>query len=401
LIEEESARVTTGPARFGLALAALLLAAASAGTAIPALKRLSAEASLSGMGAGLFVASHVAGTLAGAWALGRVSRGRGALAHWLGARSLAVAFAAAALGSGLANLALIRAFGPLAVSLLRLADGVLHVFLITVLMSLAVSPEPRRRRVQTAWFGGTLVAGIGLGMAAGGIVGQGEPRRAFVASAVMCLLVAALGCGPVGGRTLAALPDRGGGPRAGRGRASEERLAGLVVAAERFAMGILTVLLPFTAASSRQAGAVLGTLVTTSLLAAPGAMAIGRRSPRAAWASGGALLAAALLALDAAARAGTAAAIAWAAAAGAGAGLMYFGALAHAGGIADERARLRAVGLVHALGGAGFLVGSLLGGGLLALGGRAASGRPLAAVASAGLALALALLLWRRRGSPA
>jgi MFS family permease len=375
--------------RFALALAALLLVAASTGTGIPALKRLAADAELSGAGAGLFVAFHVAGTLLGAWALGSAARRR------MGGLALRPTFVVVASASALANLALTRASGVAGIAALRFADGVLHVFLVSVLMSLAVSPDPRLRRAQTAWFGGTLVAGVGLGMAVGGFIAHANVRGPFVASALLCLGTAALGVVPVGARALAALPDRSGrGGSFGAGAL----LSGFVVGAERFAMGILTVLLPFLAASPRQAGAVLGTLVTSSLLIAPVAMAlVRRRSPRAAWCAGGSVLALGLLSLGAVWTLAAPWGLVWAALTGGGAGLMYFGALANVSGLAAEGDRLRAMGFVHALGGAGFLVGSLLGGGLLAL----AEGQPSSWMVSgaAGLSVALALAaLTRLRG---
>ncbi|MDX2022827.1 MAG: hypothetical protein SF187_21520 [Deltaproteobacteria bacterium] len=335
---------------FARVSAGLLLLAASAGVTIPALKALTG----SGLAGGLFVASHVAGTLVAASLLGRLSSANLLRLQRRVALLLGVS-AALNLGMFFARYELML--------LLRFVEGMSHIVLVTFTMSQRFSASPKLHQRASTWLGVILVIGVGMGMGIGGGLAHQGVRLGFVGAALLCVVAGFVLTKPISqGSELVRTHLK-------QGVASASALPGVMVAAERFSLGLLSVVLPFALGSAALSGATLGIIMLSSVITAPLAYLLASRtSPRNACQIGAAALALALVGLGAVLTASDAAMFAVAVFTGGAAGLVFTGAILQATAQPDEERRARCMGLLHALGGLGFFVGSLVGGGVAWLG---------------------------------
>lgn len=334
--------------------AIVVLAAAATTTAVPSLRAL-VTAHGGGAGAGaLFVAAHVVGQVAGAALIGRRLRAMDVIA----ARRLVVTalVASAAITGAMAALAAVP--GTLASLVgLRFADGVAHVAAIMGLLGAVTGDEEDRER-RLRLLGGLLVIGIAAGLGTGTLLVGASIEAPIAAGAGLAAIAALLAS--------AAVPRRVARTPRATGPVIAPRATVLAVAAERFAFGVITVGLPFLAASPSEArviGATLGTMMLASVATLPLVAAAARR---AGWARVGqvsaAVLAAALALVAAPGLVGSPTGFPWAVVGGVAAAGIYASALAAVAAIADAGARARAVGVVHAAGSAGHAVGALLAG---------------------------------------
>jgi hypothetical protein len=360
---------------FGRVATGLLLLAASTGMTIPALKALTG----SGLAGGFFVASHVAGTLVAASLLGRLSAVKLQQLQqrigWLLGLSVAL------------NLAMFFARYELML-VLRFVEGMSHIVLVTFTMSQRFSASPKLHQRASTWLGVILVVGVGTGMGIGGGLAHQGARFGFVGAALLYVVAGLILTKPISQGSEIARSHHG------HAAASTSALPGVMVGAERFALGLLSVVLPFAAGSAARSGATLGIIMLSSVITAPLAYLLAARtSPRKACQIGAAALALALVGLGAALRSQGSAMFAVAVLTGGAAGLVFTGAILQATSQPDEERRARCMGLLHALGGLGFFVGSLVGGGVVWLGNHGI--RPGAGVALGFVPLLLAMAFAR------
>jgi hypothetical protein len=360
---------------FGRIAVGLLLLAASTGITIPALKALTG----SGLAGGLFVATHVAGTLFAASLLGRISSASLLQVQkrigWLLGLSVAL------------NLGMFFARYELMLAL-RFVEGMSHIVLVTFTMSQRFSSSPKLHQRASTWLGVILVVGVGLGMGIGGGLAHQGARFGFIGAALLYVAAGLILKKPIAqGSEISRSTHGVGSP-------STSAVPGVMVGAERFALGLLSVVLPFAAGSAARSGATLGIIMLSSVITAPLAYLLAARtSPRKACQIGAAALAVALVGLGAALRAQGSAMFAVAIFTGGAAGLVFTGAILQATSQPDEERRARCMGLLHALGGLGFFVGSLVGGGVVWLGNHGI--RPGAGVALGFVPLLLAMAFAR------
>lgn len=344
---------TEGPPSLpiGRVAAVLLLACATTGVVIPSLRPLVEEVfGLGATAAGFFVAVHVAGTIAGArlWPLllrRSEAGGRLHLRRLLGGSLLASAVMSGAMA--------LTPWFPLLFAL-RFGEGIAHVGAVMLLMGLGTRGNGEGRTRDAAMLGTCLVLGVAAGMGVGAALASSGPATAFLAAALLALAALAL-ARPLGERTFAVAPRS---PDLVPSPAS--RTPPMLVLAERLAIGALTVWVPFHL-EPRTSGALLGTLMTASVLGMPLARMLARRlRPGRTTLLGVGTFAAALIS-GGEAQGLTAPGLSWAIAGGLGAGILFAGALMLVATQSDPALRTRGMGLVHAFGSVGFLLGSLVG----------------------------------------
>jgi hypothetical protein len=409
------------PATKRSAIAALALAAASAGVIVPALRALVEQSGHGATAASLFSAAHAMGGIVGAACGARALR-------WTGSpRRLA----AGSLAASIALMLVIAAVDSLALRVgLRLADGVCHVLAITALAASATSGDPVRRARRVVLTGLAIVLGIAGGLGIGAALTRPEVGRAIAAlgrpEAVLLVAAAlsgaalitalagltgltgltaagaarepssaALAARPVGaalaarpvGAALAGLTAAGAArepssaalaarPVGAASAAAPDALANsraaiapsLLAFSERFLFGTLTVATPFLAPGPR-VGAVLGVFMTASVVALPVARRYALRlGPR--WlAIRSAVVFAVALAPYAVTNllASLGPALIWAVVCGGAAGSLYASALVLAARSAALEGRVRDMGALHAAGNTGHTLGALCAGPLLQL----------------------------------
>jgi MFS family permease len=365
--------------------AALAAAAASTTTLVPSLRRLSEDVHGVGAGwAGAFVAVHVLGGLAGA----------GLFARCLGRQSCGFPARRTGVGVLLASSALHAAMavapGFAALLAMRAVEGAGHVIAVMLLMGAGAAGERQRRSRRMTGLGAVLVLGVGLGLGLGGALAGRGTAWGFLASALLALFAAAA--------ALRALPERFAAPApsaapAPAHAAGDAFTPAILAAGERFVFGVLSVAVPLGATSvaeSRAAAAVLGTFMLVAVAAMPlTAFATRGRAPRSRRRLAAVWLVAALVAaavpgvLD-----GLASGLSWALLGGAGAAAVYAACLDAVAGAESDAGRSRAVGLMHAAGGAGYAFGSFAAGFAMSLSGAT----PGPVVAGAALVFGLAAL---------
>ncbi|MCG5052015.1 MAG: MFS transporter [Myxococcales bacterium] len=336
------------PPAFAATALTLGLAAASTGTAIPSLKPLAAHMP-SFAGPSGFVVAHVAGGILAAWVL---RRDQGHLFRNDRRGLVRVALA----GSLLLNLAMTQASSGATLVGLRLLEGICHVAAVSALMA-SVHGAAALRRKHTAGLGAVLVLGVAAGLGLGGVfVHDGSPTRCFSLAAGLAAVALLTSMKVPSARGQGLTPAPSGFP------SGASWAPALVVAAERLAMGLLTVLVPLSAPSPRQAASLLGSLMLTSVAGIPLARRLADRLGAARVVQlGVVILSSALLASGLLHPFFGSGAVVWAVAVGLGAAAVFSGALMQVSE-GSEAERLRGMGLVHAFGALGFLMGSSLAG---------------------------------------
>ncbi len=328
------------------AIAALVLAAASTGVIVPALRLLVERTGNGSTAAGVFMASHVLGGIVGA------ACGAPALRRIGSARSLASAALAASIVVTLAMAAL----DSLALRVgLRFVDGACHLLAITALVAAATSGDAELRARRAVTMGLAIVLGIAGGLGAGAAIAH--PEAALVVSALLsgaALITVVL--------KVSAEPPPVAEP-VSRTPARAPIAPGLLALGERFTFGALSVAAPFLA-PPRRVGIVLGVFMTASVVALPlarrYALARGARWLAVVSAAGFALALAVTAAVDVFASAGLA--VVWGIPSGAAAGALYASALVLVARSVVLEDRMRAMATVHAAGSAGFALGALCAG---------------------------------------
>jgi MFS family permease len=355
------------------AAAALVLAAASTGVIVPALRLLVERTGNGSVAGGVFMAAHVLGGAIGA------ALGNRALRRVGSARALAGAALAA---SVLVTLAM-AAVDSLELRVgLRFVDGACHLLAITAMVAAATSGDEALRARRTVTMGLSIVLGVAAGIGIGSLLAH--PELSLVVAAVLsggAMLVVLLHLAPDAAPR--AMPTRspGRGPLA----------PGLVAFGERFVFGMLSVAMPFLVPQSRVA-VVIGPLMVASVIALP----VARRTAM-TWgprrlALYSALVLAVMLALTGVVDVFSSwqRALLWAPVPGAAAGALYACALVLVARSTALEDRLRDMGSVHAGGSAGFAAGALCAGTLASL----LPGALVIAVPSAVMMLATVVGIW-------
>jgi len=337
------------------ATGALVLAAASTGVVVPALRALVEQSGRGPAAAGAFMAAHVIGGVIGATCGAHALRLAGS------ARRLAMA---ALVASSVATLAM-AALDAFAVRVgLRFVDGACHLLAITALIAAATTGDATRRTRRAVTMGLAIVLGVAGGLGVGATLGH--PATALVVAALLsgAALVTVIA-------EVAAEPPPVAAPRRSqeRGTIAPGPIApGLLAFGERFCFGTLSVAAPFLASPAR-VGLVLGLFMTASVVALPFArryaLAWGPRRLAVRSTLVFALALAPAAVVDVFARPGLA--VVWAITCGAAAGALYASALvlaARSGGLED---RMRDMATVNAAGSAGHALGALCAGMLVSV----------------------------------
>lgn len=329
---------------------AVALAAASTGVVIPGLRALVEHAGRGPVAASVFVDAHVLGGVIGA------ALGARALRVARSARSLAVA----ALTGSVAVILVMAALDSLELRIgLRCLDGACHLLAVTALVAAATSGDAELRARRTVVMGIAIVLGVAGGFGAGGALN--DPEVALLVAALLsgAALLAVLTQVATG---LPAAPP----PRPSPGR--RPMAPGLLAFGERFVFGTLSIAGPFLAPAAR-VGLVIGVAMAASVVTMPVARRCARvwgarrLAVRSTLAFATTLAAAPIL--DAFASSGRA--LAWAIALGVSAGALYTTALVLVARSAALEDRARDMGTVHAAGNAGFALGALCSGVLVAV----------------------------------
>jgi hypothetical protein len=329
---------------------AIALAAASTGVVIPGLRVLVEHAGRGPVAASAFVDAHVLGGMAGA------VLATGALRLARSARSLAVA----ALAGSIAVMLVMSALDPFALRVgLRFVDGACHVLAITALVAAATCGDAELRARRAVVMGIAIVLGVAGGFGVGGALH--DPEAALVVAALLsgAALIAVLAHLAAEPTTVApALRSSGRRPFA----------PGLLAFGERFIFGTLSIAGPFLAPPER-VGLVIGVAMAASVVAMPfarrGARAWGARrlAVRSTLAFAATLAAAPVI--DVFASSGRA--LGWAIACGVSSGALYTTALVLVARSVVLEDRARDMGTMHAAGNAGFALGALCAGVLVAV----------------------------------
>lgn len=336
-----------GSLRLG-ATGSLALAAASTGVVVPALKQLVEQTGHGSTAAGMFMAAHVLGGAVGAACGARALRRAGS------ARTLASAGLA---GSVVVTLALVALSSLEARIALRFLDGACHLLALTALIAALTGGDAVRRARRAVTMGLTIVLGVGSGLGIGALIAH--PERSLVVSALLS-----------GAALVVVLAFVAAEPPPAEVRRSRERgpiAPGLLAFGDRFVFGALTVAMPFLG-SPRRVAIVLGTFMIASIISLPVArrFAVTWGPRRLAVRSGVAFaLVLALAATDV--FAALPVALVWATVSGAAAGAVYASALVLAARSTELEDRMRDMAALHAAGGAGFALGNLWTGVLLAM----------------------------------
>ncbi|MFN7965284.1 MAG: MFS transporter [Acidobacteriota bacterium] len=350
--------------RFGPLAIALALAAMTVGLPIPGLRLLVVDSfGHGGLGAGAFAGLHVAGTIAGAWLWGRLFRRR---SGEVGLRSLSrfafVASAVLLLATGIAHsFALLLA--------LRFADGIAHVGIVMLLMGAGAHGSEQDRARRMGWLGAILVLGVGTGLALGGTLATVSPRAPFFTAALLACIGALLTVRTFPAQLETSAESSAMSPAEGPvlGFAVIGPMA--LICVERLAMGVLTVALPYAASGSgaRTVGAVLGIFMTASVFTMPMVRRVHTRFGSSTGCHVAALaLSLLLLALLWTPTLTMPLAVIWALFTGAAAGAVFMGGLLAIASRADSQVRMRALGIVHAAGGVGHMLGAFGAGAMVA-----------------------------------
>jgi MFS family permease len=329
---------------------AVVLAAASTGVVIPGLRALVEHAGRGPVAASVFVDAHVLGGVVGA------ACGARALQLARSARSLAVA----ALAGSVAVILVMAALDPFALRVgLRFLDGACHLLAVTALVAAATSGDAELRARRTVMMGIAIVLGVAGGFGLGGALH--DPEAALLVAALLS-----------GGALIAVLARvTAESPRVAPAQRSPGRrpiAPGLLAFGERFIFGTLSIAGPFLAPPAR-VGLVIGVAMAASVVTMPfarrcarawGARRLAVRSTLAFVAT----LAAAPV-VDVFASSGRA--LGWALACGVSSGALYTTALVLVARSAALEDRARDMGTVHAAGNAGFALGALCAGFLVAV----------------------------------
>jgi MFS family permease len=325
----------------------LALAAASTGVVVPALKQLVEQTGHGSTAAGMFMAAHVLGGAVGAACGARALRRAGS------ARTLAAAGLAASVVVTLAMAALSSLEARIA---LRFLDGACHLLALTALIAALTGGDPVRRARRAVTMGLTIVLGVASGLGIGALLAH--PERSLVVSALLSgtALVVVLAFVAAERPPAEVRRSRERGPIA----------PGLLAFGDRFVFGTLTVAMPFLG-SPRRVGIVLGTFMIASIASLP----LARRfavtwGPRRLAVRSGVAFALVLAVAAADVFAALPAAVVWATVSGAAAGAVYASALVLAARSTELEDRMRDMAALHAAGGAGFALGNLCAGVLLA-----------------------------------
>jgi hypothetical protein len=342
---------------------ALVLAAASTGVVVPSLRALVEHSGGGSTAAGVFVAAHVIGGIAGAACGARALRLAGS------ARRLAGVALAASVVLTLA----IAVIDSLELRIgLRLADGGCHLLAITALIASATGGDSTVRTGRAVWMGVAIVVGVASGLGLGALLGGPEAAllvAAGLSGASLVTVRVQLADEPLPALAIArdrrpVAPTAEAARPAPRDRASPVA-PGMLAFGERFIFGTLTVATPFLASPSR-VGIVLGTFMTASLAALPIARRYALRWGARRLAVRSTLAFVVGLApcafVDVFASLGGA--LVWAILCGTAAGALYACALVLAARSVALEDRVRDMGTVHAAGSAGHALGAL-GAGLL------------------------------------
>jgi hypothetical protein len=276
---------------------------------------------------------------------------------------LSLMVASALLQSGAA---LSRAFAILLAC--RFTDGVTHVGVVMLLMGIGAGGGRLDRWWRMMCLGALLVLGVGAGVGIGGAVAHHGARLPLAAGALLTLAALAFAAGDLA--RLAPEASRAA-PGPWRQVARDALLPSVLVLCERLSLGILTVALPFALSAAqgpKVVGRVLGIFFTASVLVMPAAQRLGRAVGVRTVALAGAALLAGSLGLCAATPlfAGPLSGF-WAMAGGSGAGALFLSSLLLVAEVPGTDHRVRVMGMVHASGGLGFLLGTSLGGVILAM----------------------------------
>ena len=158
------------------ATGALALAAASTGVVVPVLRLLVEETGHGSIAAGVFVAAHVIGGVAGAACGQRALRIAGSarkLAAVALAASIVVTLAMAAIASLEARIAL------------RLLDGSCHLLALTALVAAATSGDAASRARRAVGMGLAIVLGVASGLGLGAALGLPATARLLPCGSAM------------------------------------------------------------------------------------------------------------------------------------------------------------------------------------------------------------------------
>lgn len=339
------------------ATGALALAAASTGVVVPSLRALVEQSGGGSTEAGVFVAAHVVGGIAGAALGARALRRAGS------ARRLAVASLAATIAFTLA----IAVISSLAARIgLRLIDGGCHLLAITALIAAATSGDAAVRARRAIWNGVAIVLGVAAGLGTGALAPS--PEVALVVAAGLSALALVIALTQVADEPVGAAQPRDRAPIGPAAAPSPgDRTSpigpGMLAFGERFIFGALTAATPFLASRAR-VGVVLSVFMTASVIALPiarrfaarwGARRLAVRSTLAF-----VLALAPCAVVDVFAHLGGA--LVWAVVCGAAAGALYASALVLAARSVVLEHRVRDMGAIHAAGSAGHAVGALCAG---------------------------------------
>jgi hypothetical protein len=342
---------------------ALTLAAASTGVIVPSLRALVEYSGGGATAAGVFVAAHVVGGIAGAALGARALRWAGSARRLAGialATSIALTLALAAIDSLELRIAL------------RLVDGGCHLLAITALIASATAGDPAVRAGRAVWMGVAIVLGVAGGLGLGALLGGPEAALLVAAALSAAALITVVTL--LTGEPLAAVPHAIARDRSPvdatkpaarpvpRERASPVA-PGLLAFGERFIFGTLTVATPFLAPPAR-VGMVLGVFMTASLVALPIARRYALRwgARRLAVRSTLAFVVALAPCAVVDVFASLGGALVWAIVCGTAAGALYASALVLAARSAALEDRVRDMGTVHASGSAGHAFGALCAG---------------------------------------
>jgi hypothetical protein len=360
-------------------IAALALAAASTGVVVPALRALVEHSGHGQIAAGVFMAAHVIGGVAGAACGTRALRRAGS------ARALAVAGLVASVAVTLA----MAAIDSFAIRVgLRFADGACHLLAITALVAAGTAGPAASRAGRAVTLGLAIVLGVAGGLGIGAALGQ--PAAVLIVAA---LLTGSAVVPVVAWVSREPAPAARPAPPAAPPDRRAPLAPGMLAFCERFSFGSMTVAMAFLLPSAARVGLVLGVFMVASvaamILAWRRAHAWEPRKLAVRSALGFTLALALAAGIDVLASPGLAAI--WAIGTGAAAGALYASALVLATRSANLEDRARGMATVHAAGSAGHALGALSAGTLAV----ALPGMLVIAVPGIAIIAAAAFGVWR------